>query len=55
MGGKHHYLPQFYLKGFCNEQDKLIVCRTKYKTFNEFSTASVYYKPGLNDVGNRSI
>lgn len=50
MGGKHHYLPQFYLKGFCNEQDKLIVCRTKYKTFNEFSTASVYYKPGLNDV-----
>ena len=34
MGGKHHYLPQFYLKGFCNEQDKLIVCRTKYKTFN---------------------
>lgn len=50
MNGKHHFLPQFYLRGFCNEQNKLIVCRTEHKSFNEFSTAAVYYKPGLNDV-----
>lgn len=50
MNGKHHYLPQFYLKGFCNEQKKLLTYNTRYETYGEFFTAGAYYKPGLNDV-----
>lgn len=50
MNGKHHYLPQFYLKGFCNSEQKLHTYNKKYSNYKEFSPAQVYYEKGLNDV-----
>lgn len=47
---KDHYLPQFYLRGFLDENKKLHCCRTQYDTYKSRSTAEIYYIPGLNDI-----
>lgn len=50
MNGKHHFLPQFYLKEFCNSKQKLHVYNKKSGKYKEFSTAGIYYSKGLNDI-----
>ena len=49
--GKHHYLPQFYLKGFLDEDNrKLYSYNKQYKRIREFTPAGIYYEKGLNDL-----
>ena len=50
MSIKHHYLPQFYLKGFVNKDEKLHYCRKQYETYRENSTAGMYYENNLNNI-----
>lgn len=50
MSSKHHYLPQFYLNGFVNENEKLHSCRKAFSTFKEFPTAGIYYQHDLNNI-----
>ena len=47
---KDHYLPQFYLRGFQDENKKLHCCRTQYDTYKSRSTAEIYYTPDLNNI-----
>lgn len=55
MSSKHHYLPQFYLNGFVNENEKLHSCRKAFSTFKEFPTAGIYYQHNLNNVDLGSV
>lgn len=48
MSKKHHYLPQFYLKGFVGQSEKLYYCNKKYDTYRETATAGIYYQNNLN-------
>ena len=50
MSRKHHYLPQFYLKGFVGEGEKMYYCKKKYDTYRGISTAGIYYANDLNNV-----
>lgn len=50
MSIKHHYLPQFYLKGFVNKDEKLHYCRKQYETYRDCSTAGIYYENNLNNI-----
>lgn len=51
MSSKHHYLPQFYLKGFVDSECKqLYYCKKEYKKYKSVSTAGIYYKEGLNSI-----
>ncbi len=50
MSIKHHYLPQFYLKGFVNKGEKLHYCRKQYETYRDSSTAGIYYENNLNNI-----
>lgn len=50
MSIKHHYLPQFYLKGFVNKDEKLHYCRKQYETYRDSSTAGIYYENNLNNI-----
>lgn len=50
MSLNHHYLPQFYLNGFVDENEKLHYCRKQYNTYNDVSPAGIYYQKGLNNI-----
>lgn len=50
MSKKHHYLPQFYLKGFVGQSEKLYYCNKKYDTYRETATAGIYYQNNLNNI-----
>lgn len=50
MSIKHHYLPQFYLKGFVSKDEKLHYCRKQYETYRDCSTAGIYYENNLNNI-----
>lgn len=50
MNDDHHFLPQFYLKGFLGDNKRLYYCRKKYETYNDVSPAGIYYEPGLNYI-----
>ncbi len=49
---KHHYLPQFYLKGFTNEQGQFMIWSVKESRFKaggkHFSSASHFFLPDDN-------
>jgi len=49
---KHHYIPQFYLKGFCRNDGKFEVYDKKYGKFNKApqSPAIVFFEPRRNNI-----
>lgn len=50
MSLNHHYLPQFYLNGFVDEDEKLHYCRKQYDTYKDIYPAGIYYQKGLNNI-----
>lgn len=50
MSNNHHYLPQFYLNGFVDEDEKLHYCRKQYDTYKDIYPAGIYYQKGLNSI-----
>jgi hypothetical protein len=51
---RHHYIPQFYLKGFLNENDKFKIYNTVDEKFikkgKDFSTESYFFEKDSNTV-----
>lgn len=51
---KHHYLPQFYLRGFTNEQGRFMIYLVKEQRFKQngklFTPASHFFSPDDNTV-----
>jgi hypothetical protein len=51
---KHHYLPQFYLRGFTNEQGRFMIYSVKQQAFKKagkfFSPASHFFLPDDNTL-----
>jgi hypothetical protein len=46
----HHFIPQFYLKGFYNEVDKVFAYKKKYGDIKEWSAAQILYKKNLHTL-----
>ncbi|MFR9505477.1 MAG: DUF4238 domain-containing protein [Rikenellaceae bacterium] len=55
---RHHYLPQFYIKGFCDEDKKITVYNKQYKKFEKKSSKYIFFEKGRNThrdaTGNES-
>jgi hypothetical protein len=45
---KHHYLPEFYLKGFTNSDQKLYVYDKRYKRLYTKPTSAIFYEKHRN-------
>lgn len=45
---RHHYLPQFYIKGFCDENEKITVYNKQYKKFEKKSPKYIFFEANRN-------
>ncbi len=54
---RHHYLPEFYIKGFCDENGRITVYNKQSKKFDKKSPKSIFYEADRNTLsdafGNR--
>jgi hypothetical protein len=55
---RHHYLPKFYIKGFCDKNEKITVYNKQYKKFEKKSPKYIFFKANRNTfsdaLGNQS-
>lgn len=56
---KHHYLPQFYLKGFTDAQGQFMIWSVRQRAFKKngqyFSPASHFFLPNDNTINNDGV
>ena len=45
---RHHYLPQFYIKGFCDESGTITVYNKQYKKFEKKSPKYIFFEANRN-------
>ena len=45
---RHHYLPQFYIKGFCDENGTITVYNKQYKKFEKKSPKYIFFEANRN-------
>ena len=51
MSENHHYLPQFYLKGFLDDNiKKMYYCNKQHNTFKNASPAGIFYEKNANTI-----
>ena len=58
QSSKHHYVPQFYLKGFQNEESNVFALKKERKSIKKWKTAQILYKNDLHTVsfnGNKAV
>ncbi|MDD4429358.1 MAG: DUF4238 domain-containing protein [Paludibacter sp.] len=45
---RHHYLPQFYIKGFCDENGTITVYNKQYRKFEKKSPKYIFFEANRN-------
>lgn len=50
LSKKHHFVPQFYQRGFASEDAELFGLKKKYGSIKKWNTAQILYKKDLHTV-----